>query len=270
MNETTGTRIIGRRAVLMIGMWSARLYFVLTIAYAAAVVAAVVAAGAAGYGSLTSPYWAMAEIIIVVGAVNVVMLMAAIHDFAPLRSKIFTRMAFGWTLVTAALTITVHFVELTVVRRVDAHAIPGFPRLFDFQWPSLLVAVELLAWHLFFGLALLFAAFAFSSRGTAAIVRIGMTISGALCVAGLLGPALGDLNWRYLGVFGYGVVFPLVCLIIGREFKRAASSLDQDRGDPPPAAVTTRDQERQNVHLTVPALRQAGQLTGRRSGLPAA
>jgi hypothetical protein len=187
MDETTG--ITGRRTVLVVGMWSAWLCFALNVVYFGAVVAAALA-----YGSLRGPYWAIAEVVVIVVAVILVMLMAAIHDAAPPRSKIFSGMAFGWTLVTAALTITVHFVELTVARRVDAQAIPGFPRLFDFQWPSLLMAVELLAWHLFFGLALLFAAFAFTGRGTAATVRIGLTISGVLCLMGLLGPALGDID----------------------------------------------------------------------------
>jgi|SRR5215207_5235357 len=156
-------------------------------------------------------------------------------------------MALGWTLIMAALTITVHFVELTFARRIDVQATPGYPRLFAFEWPSLLVAVELLAWHLFFGLALLFAAFAFQGRGTEAIVRIGLTASGALCLVGLLGPALGNFNWRLPGVLGYGVAFPLLCLLIGRVFKHTASSLNQNQADLPQAAITTRDHEHRNL-----------------------
>ena len=48
-------------------------------------------------------------------------------------------------------------------------------------------------------------------------------------LVGLLGPAVGDLIWRLPGVVGYGVVFPLVCLMIGIVFKKAAASLGQDQ-----------------------------------------
>jgi hypothetical protein len=117
---------------------------------------------------------------------------------------------------------------------------PGFP-LFAFEWPSLLVAVELLSWHLFFGLALLFAASGFQGTGAEAVVRTGLRVSGALCLAGLVGPALGDFVWRLPGVLGYGVVFPLLCLVIGYVFKRAASALTENDADLPQVAMTPTD-----------------------------
>lgn len=224
MGETAAATITGERRVLIIGMWSAWLYFVLSAAY----VAAVVAAGAA-YGNPKDPYWAIAEVIVVVGSPILVILVAAIHDSAPRPARMFTLVALGWMLIMAALTITVHFVELAVARRLDVPATPGFSRLFGFEWPSLLMAIEFLAWHLFFGLALLFAAFGFRGGGKEAVVRIGLVASGVLCLAGLLGPAVGDLIWRLPGVVGYGVVFPLVCLMIGVVFKNAAASLGQDQ-----------------------------------------
>lgn len=92
--------------------------------------------------------------------------------------------------------------------------------MFGFEWPSLLMAIEFLAWHLFFGLALPFAAFGFRGGGKVAVVRIGLVASGVLRLAGLLGPAVGDLIWRLPGAVAYGVVFPLVCLMIGIVFKK--------------------------------------------------
>jgi hypothetical protein len=224
MRDTTAATITGRRRVLIIGMWSALLYVALSVAY----LAAVVASGAA-YGKPKDPYWAIAEVIVVVGSPILVILVATIHDSASRPARMFTLLAFGWTLIMAALTITVHAVELTVTRRIDGQAIPGVSHLFGFEWPSLLMAIGLLAWHLFFGLALLFAAFGFRCGGKEAVVRIGLIVSGGLCLVGLLGPALGSPMWRLPGVLGYGVIFPLVCIMIGVVFKKAAASLDQDQ-----------------------------------------
>ena len=98
-------------------------------------------------------------------------------------------------LAAAALTVTVHVVELTVARRVGPGMIPGFRYLFGFQWPSLLYGIDIVAWDIFFGLSLLFAVPVFrASRNLAA--GNGLLLSGVLCLAGIIGPAVGNLAWR--------------------------------------------------------------------------
>ena len=91
-------------------------------------------------------------------APTMVMLMAVVHILAPERSRIFSINALGWMLLTAGFTMTVHLVELTVVRRINPAAIHGYQYLFNFHWPSLLYAIDVVAWDIFFGFALLFAA----------------------------------------------------------------------------------------------------------------
>jgi len=48
-----------------------------------------------------------------------------------------------------------------------------------------------------------------------------LAASGVLCVLGLLGPALANPSLRLIGVFGYGVVFPVACVLIGFVFRDA-------------------------------------------------
>jgi len=179
-------------------------------------------AGGVAVGVPREPYLAIAEILSGVGALVQVGFVALIYECAPPREKTLSLIALGWMALMAGLMVTVHFVQLTVARRLNLAAAPELARLFGWEWPSLLYAVELVAWHLFFGLSLLFAASAFRGRG-AQVARIGLRVSGSLCIAGLVGPALGNLNWRMIGVFGYGVAFPAVCVAIGFVFERAAS-----------------------------------------------
>ena len=107
---------------------------------------------------LPDPYLAVAEVLILVMAPVMVVLMAAVHACAPAHLRMFSLVAFGWMLVAACLTMTVHVVELVVARRVEPEAVPGFARLFDFAWPSMLYAVDIVAWDLLLGLSLVFAA----------------------------------------------------------------------------------------------------------------
>jgi len=154
-----------------------------------------------------------------------VMLMVAIHACAPAQVRTFSITALGWMLIVAALTITVHFVELTVVRHIQPDTVPGFARLFDFEWPSMLYAIDIAAWDLFLGLSLLSAAAAFAKRHYPAAHR-GLLLSGSLCLAGLVGPASNVLAWRGIGILGYAVVFPITCLALSRAFQRSGTRVE--------------------------------------------
>jgi hypothetical protein len=207
----------GTERICAIGAWSGRAMLGLVAAY---VVVFVV--GFASIGNLSKPlpdpYLAIAEVLILVMAPIMVALMLAIHACAPVRAKPFTQVALGWMLAAAAFTTTVHFVELTVARHINHATFPGYERIFDFKWPSMLYAIDVAAWDIFFGLALLFAVPAFA-RGSKA--RAGLIASGSLCLIGLVGPFTNALGWRAIGIFGYTIVFALTCIPLSRTFVSA-------------------------------------------------
>jgi hypothetical protein len=80
-------------------------------------------------------------------------------------------------------------------------------------------AVELLAWNLFLGLALLFAAPVFDGVGSGRGVRRGLLLSGVLCVAGIVGPVVGNMRLQLVGVVGYAAVLPFVCFMLAKLFR---------------------------------------------------
>jgi hypothetical protein len=47
---------------------------------------------------------------------------------APVHLRMFSLLAFGWMLVAACLTMTVHVVQLVMVRRVEPESLPGVAR----------------------------------------------------------------------------------------------------------------------------------------------
>jgi hypothetical protein len=204
----------GSPQLLRLGMGSAWAVVALGVAYGILVVAS----GALS-GRPKDPYWAVAEAVTAVGAPIQVVLFAVIYQLSPVRTKVYGLLAFGFMLAMAALTSTVHLTELFVARRIDLAADPTLGRIFDFARPSLVFGADVTAWHFLFGLALLFAALAFVGHGIATYVRSGFLFGGILCLAGLIGPAVGNPYLRSIGVLGYGVVFPIVCLLIGFVFR---------------------------------------------------
>jgi hypothetical protein len=205
-------------SIRRLGRWSALLIFFLEVGY---IVVFIVGFADLGNTSepLPDPYLAIAEVIILVIAPILVALMLAIHECAPQAAKPFTLVALGWMFAAAAFTTVVHVVELTVARHIDPASFPGYARIFDFEWPSTFYAIDIVAWDVFFGLSVLFAAPAFARRGNAGLIRRGLIASGSLCLIGLIGPFADALAWRTIGILGYTVIFGLTCLPLSRAFK---------------------------------------------------
>src|SRR5678815_585100 len=207
--------ISGSHKVLQFGLRSAWANFVLFIVYDLIVITGIVI----GQGVLKEPYLAIAEVMTLVSAPLLILLMVAIHECAPQSAKVFSLTALAWILLLAGSTVIVHFVNLTLWRQISDQQKIDYVRFLGWEWPSMMFAIELVAWHLFFGLSMFFAAFAFKGVGKEKIVKQGLIITGILCIVGLIGPVIGDLKWRMMGIFGYGILFPIICVYIARVFK---------------------------------------------------
>jgi hypothetical protein len=206
--------MIGSVGILRAGMWLAWSAFALYLIYIATLFA-----GGVAVGVPREPFLTAAEILSIVGAVLQVALFGTIHSAAPTHLRFFSLMALAWMVAMAAVTSSVHFVQLTVARRIDVVAVTELRYVFGWEWPSLLYGLELVAWHLLLGLSLIFAAPVFAGKGRLALVRVGLYLAGGLCLLGIIGPAVGNLSWRFIGVFGYGVILPVVFLLLGFVFR---------------------------------------------------
>ncbi|HET9745324.1 MAG TPA: hypothetical protein VFP97_06420 [Chitinophagaceae bacterium] len=212
--------ISGSYKVVRFGLRLAWANFVLFILYDLIVITGIVI----GQGVLREPYLGIAEVMTLVSAPLLVLLMAAIHECAPQHAKIFSLTALGWILLLAGSTAIVHFINLTLWRQVSVQQKIDYLRFLGWEWPSMMYAIELVAWHLFFGLSMFFAAFAFKGRGWEKAGRIALITTGLLCIFGLIGPLVGDLSWRLIGIFGYGVGFPIACVLIACVFRNAPTN----------------------------------------------
>ncbi|HKL50728.1 MAG TPA: hypothetical protein VJ908_06135 [Wenzhouxiangellaceae bacterium] len=154
--------------------------------------------------------WIM-EVLTLMSAVLILILLAAIHALASPERNVFSAIALCCGAAFAALTGAVHFVALTAGRQT------GFTVL---EWPSTLYAVELLAWDIFLGLALLFAAPVFTGTARRTRIRWMLSITGGLCMAGAIGPIVGDMAVQRIGIVGYGVLLPVTCVLLALLFRK--------------------------------------------------
>jgi hypothetical protein len=171
---------------------------------------------------IVDPILAIMEVLTLLSAPLIIILMAAIFQFASAKRKVFGGIALSFGAIMAALTSAVHFVALTAGRQTD------FTTL---EWPSMLYAVELLAWDVFLGLSLLFAAPVFAGSGRSAAVRWSLTATGTLCLIGAIGPIVGNMALQRIGILGYGIGLPVSCAILALLVHRQRQNFHDEPGD---------------------------------------
>ena len=204
-----------------LGMASAVVVVLLSVAYAITLVAGLLSLGSPRE-PVADPYFSILELLIIVLAPLMVVVTAVVHAWATPGQKIFSLLALVFMSLLAGLTCSVHFAILTVSRQIA----PASPQwLLSFRWPSVAYAIDILAWDLFFGLSALFAAPLFKGDRLRTAIRILLTASGTLAIAGMSGVPGGDMQVRMIGVVGYAVVYPVAVALLGILFYRSPAAL---------------------------------------------
>jgi hypothetical protein len=203
-----------------LGIFSAAATIILLVAYAVTL--------AMGLASLESPQqpigdpmFTILEVLIIIMMPAMVALMVTVHAWAPMHAKTLSLTSLVFMGMLAGLTCSVHFCILTLSRQPEFTAQPWLPLVLSFNWPSVVYALDILGWDVFFPLSMLFAAPVFWGTRLAEWIRVLMTASGVLALAGLSGVVVGAMQLRDIGIVGYVGVFLVVTALLGVLFYRA-------------------------------------------------
>lgn len=169
------------------------------------------------------PFFTLMEILLLLTTPLMLVSMVSVHAYAAPDDKVYSLIALIFMVLLTGITSSVHFVILTIGRQLAASGLPVVPFLLSWTWPSVVYTVDILAWDWFFALAMLFAAPVFKVGRLEKTVRLLMLVSGIVSLAGLIGVPLANMQVRNIGIIGYGVVAPVVFLLIGLVFGRAQS-----------------------------------------------
>lgn len=183
------------------------------------VYAVVLAVGMARHGlsePIADPVLATMELLTIASALPLLALFVALHASAEPAGRLWSTLALCFAAMFAFATIGVHVVELTVGRAAGRHGL---------VWPSATYAIELFAWDLLLGLALVLAACALPADQASRRLRFWLRVTGALCLAGLVGPFAGDMRLQFVGVLGYAVLLPIVAWMLTGWFRAAAGRI---------------------------------------------
>jgi len=202
-----------------LGIFSATVTVILVVAYTVTL--------AVGLLSLESPQkpiddpmFTILEVLIIVMMPAMVALMVAVHAWAPMNAKALSLTSVVFMGLLAGVTCSLHFVILTLSHQPEFRAQTWLPLVLSFEWPSIVYALDILGWDVFFPLSMLFAAPVFSGSRLATWIRVLMIVSGVLSLAGLSGVVAGDMQLRNIGIAGYVGVFLVVATLLAVLFYR--------------------------------------------------
>ena len=202
------------------GILSAVATVILLVAYAVTLVVGLLSLESP-QEPIGDPMFTILEILIIIMMPAMVALMVAVHAWAPMRAKTLTLTSVVFMGLLAGVTCIVHFCVLTLSRQPEFAGQSWLPLVMSFKWPSVVYALDLLAWDIFFPLSMLFAAPVFWGSRLAAWIRVLMIASGVLAFAGLSGVVVGDMQLRNIGIVGYVGVFLVVAALLAVLFFRA-------------------------------------------------
>ncbi|MCU1633361.1 MAG: hypothetical protein JWM61_2013 [Micrococcaceae bacterium] len=147
-----------------------------------------------------------------------VALMVAVHAWAAPESKTFSLLALVFMSLMAGLTCSIHFVILTLGHQAQLAGLPWMPLLLEFKWPSVVYALDVLAWDVLFALAVFSVAPVFRGSRLAKWTRALLIVSGVLAVGGLSGVVANDMQLCSIGIIGYALVFPATAALLAIIF----------------------------------------------------
>ena len=202
------------------GILSAAATVILLVAYAVTLVVGLLSLESP-QEPIGDPMFTILEILIIVMMPAMVALMVAVHAWAPMHAKTLTLTSVVFMGLLAGMTSIVHFCVLSLSRQPEFAEQSWLPMVVSFKWPSVVYALDILAWDIFFPLSMLFAAPVFWGSRLAAWIRVLMIASGVLAFAGLSGVVVGDMQLRNLGIVGYVGVFLVVATLLAVLFYRA-------------------------------------------------
>ncbi|WP_026898323.1 hypothetical protein [Daejeonella oryzae] len=195
-----------------VGRTTCRIIFVLGIIYAITTTIGLLSLQSPD-DSIGNPYFTIMEILSIVISLLMAISLITVHLCAPLIDKFFTLTALIFMCFTTVITSSVHFLILSVSHTMEAELLQNSSFFFSFKWPSVVYALDILAWDLFFGLSMLFLAPVFKIDKN---LKALLIISGILSLIGLIGIPLQNMQIRNIGIIGYAVIGPVAFLLIGK------------------------------------------------------
>ena len=162
-----------------------------------------------------NPYVSVMEIIIIMMTPFMLLLSSGLYFIEGNKHKFTNFMSVVFMIIASCITSSVHITVLSINNHLGSRELPWFQQFFSWEWPSVVYALDILAWDFFFALSILCLVPIYYKKNNS--ITISLLLAGILSLVGLIGPVISDMQFRLIGVFGYAGLFPIACFLMGKQ-----------------------------------------------------
>jgi hypothetical protein len=178
---------------------------------------------------IQDPWFTLMELLILGIGPAIVAFCIGLHAWVPASNRAAAAGAIVFMCMCATVTACVHFSILTLARQPSFQSPDWASAVFAFQWPSVVYALDILAWDLFFPIGAACTGLALRGLPGLRAERRLFHASAALALMGLAGVPLADMSVRNVGIVGYALVFPAAVALLARKLNRIAQGATRSR-----------------------------------------
>lgn len=207
-----------RPVAIATGYWSALTGTAIGIAYTA-VLGVLFATGSF---TLPLPEWVQvfAAVVTIVSGPFMVAMLAAVHYVLPAGGRLFSLLGVVFAAVFMVMVSINRFVQLAVVRISTIKGnTAGLERFMPYEPQSAMLALEMIGWGFFLGLALLCTALALSRKGIEGAVRWTFLLYAVLGIGSTVAFVL-DSPLSAMGFVAWGLVLQVGSALLAVWFHR--------------------------------------------------
>ena len=167
------------------------------------------------------PYQRAAGWVVLVSAPLLIWLWVIIYEAMPAEKHILSLGSLCMMIIFGTLACLNRYVSLTVIPQAQAIGkTDGLDWFQIYSWPSIMAAVEYLAWGFFLGLAFICLAPAFGNGKLERFIFWTLIISGIFCLAAALGQVLHNIPLSMIGFLGWGPGLIIILLLLAKWFNQ--------------------------------------------------
>jgi energy-converting hydrogenase Eha subunit C len=154
-----------------------------------------------------------------------VLLVSSVHDNTSDEKKPLTRASLCFSLIFATLSSIHYFVQFTAVRLGILHGhIEGLEQFIQLNPDSVIVAINMLGWTVFFGISSLFMVPIFSSSKLGKVIKFSFLVNGIICILGAIGYVFEIVILNVLFFYIMGAAVMVIAISSSIWFKRLDKS----------------------------------------------
>jgi hypothetical protein len=159
------------------------------------------------------PYQSLVSVVTLGSVPVLVWLWVVIHETVPADKHLFSLGSLVMMIIFGTLTSLNRYVSLTVIPQAMALGkTEGLGWFQPYGWPSIMAAMEVLAWGFYLGLAFFCLAPAFGKGKLERLIYWTLIVSGVFCLAAALGQVLNNPLLNMLGIAAWG---PGLVILLG-------------------------------------------------------